>query len=244
MLYNLSEFLEMLKEDMGVSDLPLPVNDQDLIKRLDNSALKIFSQFCPRIEMGMIGEENRIQTEIASRNIMLIYRIPQYLHEGSELMGITGVEVARPMGYSDYYVPSGMHTSPVSALESLADIKMSAALAQATSKAPTGRFVSPDILYIYNGWAGGTYMVSMWLKHDISLSTIPDTAMYDFQRLARLDLEEYLYNRLKRKESLDVGIGSIQLKLDEWQGSQAAKADLLREWKDDFNLDIDQATYF
>ena len=42
-LYNLSEFLSVVKEDIGIRDIPLPVDDAELVKRFDNSALKSFS---------------------------------------------------------------------------------------------------------------------------------------------------------------------------------------------------------
>lgn len=244
MLYSLSEFLTMVKEDIGIKDIAMPISDQQMIKRIDNSALKIFSQIYPRIEMGRIGEENRIGREAADRNILLIYRIPRHLYLGTELMGITRVDVVRPMGFSDYYVPNGMFLNPISALESLADVKMSAALAQSMSKAPTGRFVSPDLVYLYNGWAGGSYVVDMWLKHDISLSTIPDTAMMDFQRLVELDLMQYLFTELKRKDNLDLLVGNSQLKIENWEQAEGDKRSLIEEWRNTSGLDIDNMSYF
>ena len=57
-------------------------------------------------------------------------------------------------------------------------------------------------------------------------------------------MEWFLYNRFKRLQNLDVGIGNFELKIDDWADAQ----DKFRQYLDDIdeegNLDIDYITYF
>ena len=122
---------------------------------------------------------------------------------------------------------------------------MAAGVASALAKAPTHEFIKPNKIKVYNGWAGGIYEVELLLAHDPSLATIPDGAMIDLKELATLDLEEYLYNKLKRKEGLEVGVGSIQLHIDDWSGAANEKRDLLKQWRDEgANFDFDHIRYY
>ena len=69
--------------------------------------------------------------------------------------------------------------------------------------------------------------------------------MTHLRQLAVLDLEEYLYNQLKRKDQLDVGVGTINLKIDEWANARDEKKQLLETWDNEgANLDIDPINYF
>lgn len=102
----------------------------------------------------------------------------------------------------------------------------------------------PNKIILYNGWLAGSYQAELMLMHDDSLATIPPTAMTNFRELATLDLQEYIYNKYKRIQSLDVGIGSIELKIDEWQDAGSRKRDLLKEWDQTGNLDIDYMEFF
>ena len=110
--------------------------------------------------------------------------------------------------------------------------------------APTFRFDPPNKLIIYNGWTGGSYRIEVGMLHDPSLSTIPPGAMTHLRQLAVLDIEEYLYNKMKRIQDLDTGVGTINLRIDNWENAASEKRDLLREWDESVNIDLDCINYF
>lgn len=253
MLYTLSQVLTLCKQNMGIRDLPKPVTDKDLRDRIINSALKDFSIKKPYIMTRLINENERICPEcmdgrtnaLGYNNMSQRYRIPKHYYQDKTILSIPRVDVWRPSGFNDYYVPQGMVGDPISIMNAMADLKVSAAMAQTMSRAPTHSFQAPDILFIYNGWAAATYEIDLALSHDESLSTIPPTAMPQFIELCQYDLEEYMYTRLKRVQQLDLGIGSIELKIDDWQDSANKKRELLKSWGDNgANLDIDNIYYF
>jgi hypothetical protein len=69
-------------------------------------------------------------------------------------------------------------------------------------------------------------------------------AFTDLRKLAVLDMKAYLYNEFKRRDNLDVIIGTTQLKIDDWANADADKQTLLDSWRDECNLDVDHIRYF
>ncbi len=245
MLYNISEFLTLIKQDIGITDISLPVNDEELAKRLQLSALREFSVRYPRIEEVTIGPKNCTSKENMNINGSATYTIPEEYYKGSQILSVIGLDQSPRIadGAAVYYPSFTMGSADVM-LSTIADIKAAAQMGQMMSHSPTFRFFAPNKLVVYNGWYGGTYLVELGLLHDINLSTIPDTAMTHFRQLAVLDIEAFLFNKLKRKDNLDVGIGNINLRLDSWENAANEMRDLLKEWDESANLDIDAINYW
>ena len=244
-LYNLSEFITTVKEDIGIKDIPLPVTDNQIIDRFKRSALADFSMIHPRVAKCYVSDEDLTKNSKNSHNMFYEYQIPKWVYEGTDILCVSNFEVARPNGYSDFYIPHANWSTPDVIISAMADIRMSASLASSLAKAPTYEFIKPDIIRVFNGWSGGIYEVEMLLRHDLSLHTIEDDAFMDLRELTCLDLKMYLYNKLKRKDGLDVGVGSIQLKIDDWANAESERRDLLKMWRDDgANLDYDHIRFF
>ena len=49
MLWTAQELIQLVKDDMGLRDLPPTVTDQELLDRFTNSCLKEFSLIYPRL---------------------------------------------------------------------------------------------------------------------------------------------------------------------------------------------------
>ena len=220
MYYSLSEVITICKQNMGIRDLPKPVTDQDIQWRLIHSALKEFSIRYPYTAKYLIGECNRICKPYVgvptnhTNSYSQVYEIPKHYYQEHTILGVPMVEIQRPNGYNDLYVPQGMIGDP------------------------------PNILILYNGWSGGDYEIELAMDHDPSLSTIPPSAMSTFIELCQYDLEEYFYQKLKRVQNLDLGIGSIELKIDDWADAANKKRDLLKELDETCNLDYEHIMYF
>lgn len=239
MLYNLSEFITTVKENIGIKDLPLPVTDQELIDHFDRVTLTDFSVCYPRMDKIMLGQDNLTDRAVASNNTFYEYKIPKYVYEGTTILNVSKIDVARPNGYSDFFIPNANWSTPDAVISAMADVRMAAGVASALAKAPTLEFLPPNLIRVYNGWAGAIYEFTIQLKHDLSLSTVPPGAIYTLRRLAELDMEWFLYNKLKRKDSLEVGVGSIQLKIDDWSNSRSDREEMIRNIREEANIDVD-----
>lgn len=250
MYQSMSEIITLCKQNMGLRDLPKPVTDADLKWRIEHSALKEFSQRYPYIVKFLIGECDRMcKPHVAiptnhTNSYSGVYQIPKHIYQDRTILGINNVEIQRPNGFNDLYVPQGAIGNPASIMVGLASIQAVGAMARTMTHALTWEFKHPDVLVIYNGWTGGNYEVELSLDHDPSLSTIPPSAFSTFVELCQYDLEEYLYNKLKRVQNLDLGVGSIELKIDDWADARSKKMDLLKEMDETCQLDFQHIQYW
>lgn len=244
MLYNFSEFLTQIKEDIGIKDVPLPVDDVALTKRFVTSALREFSVRYPRIEEIRISQSDAIDMSSRSMNGSVTYLIPEKYYRGSQILTVLGIDACGYSASENFYHPTVMLGSADMMLESIADIKMASSLASMMGHAPTFRFNPPNKLTIYNGWAGGEFRVEVGMLHDPSLATVPPGAMTHLRQLAILDIEEYLYGKMKRLDSLDTGVGNINLRIDNWESAANEKKDLLRDWDENASLSLDSINFF
>ena len=49
---------------------------------------------------------------------------------------------------------------------------------------------------------------------------------------------------MKRIQDLETGVGSINLRIDNWENAANEKRDLLRDWDENANLDLDAINFF
>lgn len=244
MLYTISELLTQIKEDIGEEDLPMPVDDATLVKRIEQSALKIFSLYYPEIRTVFLTYKDIIDESYRTLNGGVLYQIPEKYYQDRTITGVYYLDTAAIGSVDSTYLPNVTLDGADSILGSIADIQMASALGGMIAHAPTYQFIQPNKIMIYNGWFMGSYLIDIGLSHDISLTTIPPTAMGSFKKLATLDIEEYLYNKLKRKENLEVGVGNISLKIENWENAASEKKDLLERWDEDAALNLDGISYF
>lgn len=249
-LYNPSEFLQKIKEDAEISDIPLPVTDDQLYKRIISSSLKEFSQIHPFIKTIIIGEneiadKERVGMSYDCHGYKITYIIPEHQYYPLTLLGVARTEPAKMTSYSDGYIPQGGFGMSVEELIlSLSEIQSASTTESFMGKTPTGRFIKPNKIDIYNGWMYGYYEVDLKLSHDPSLSTISDTAFSSLIELATYDIEWFLYGKLKRKNNVETGVGAYDLKIDDWANSKDKFRELIKEWKNDSNLDYESINYW
>lgn len=236
-LYNLSEFFTTVKEEAGIADLPLPVSDDKLLDRFRRKVLVDFSIIYPRLETIYISDDDIIQEQPQIYQPFYLYKIQKWVYDGTSVLDIARFDVSRPNGYSDFFIPHANWATPDAIISAMADVRLAAGMASALAKAPTADFVAPNKIKVYNGWAGGIYEVELLLKHDESLATVPDGSFPVLLELAALDMQAYLYKKLKRKNNVNLGVGESDLKLDDWSNAESEYKELMKEYRSESNLE-------
>lgn len=247
MIWTAQELIQIVKEDIGIRDLPSFVSDKDLLDRMINVPLKEFSLIYPRKENFNIGREDLVDPQDAyvSRVPGVRYLVPKYITMQYHILSILHVTPLRVNGYTDLFWPQGASFAADDVMLAISGIKASAAVGQNMVNALTFDWDSTrKWITIYSGWATASYTVTASIMHDPSLSTIPDTAMMSFKDLVTYDLGAYMYNIIKRKNKLDVGTGSIDLGIDELSDYRQKKQDLLEKLSEDSNLDQDYVEWW
>ena len=80
--------------------------------------------------------------------------------------------------------------------------------------------------------------------HDPTGETIPESQVESFIRLATLDVERSLYASLKNIVNVGSAYKETAIKIEEWSGSEAARNELIEQWKQSFHLDLIQDVTF
>lgn len=236
-MYNMSEFLTTIKEDIGIDDIALPVSDADIIKRIERSALRHFSQRAPYtvpciLTPDHIEEEFKHPLEGDREQAPFVrYRIPEYKYTGRIIIGLSGLTPINSMASTDFYVPMDMAID--SQIAAMASLKAASTSASYMGRKPTKRFIKPNIVDIFYGWSSANWETTLLLTHDISLSTVPNDAYDSLRELCIYDVEWYLYNKMKRKNGINSGNGTFDLKIDDWADAQSRFFDLLKQWDED-----------
>lgn len=250
MYYTLSEVLTIVKQNIGMRDLPKPITDADLQWRLEHVVLKLFSEVYPYKSRFLLGEADRLckpYSGVPVSNITSyssIYRVPKHIYQEHHILDVTYVDIQRPSGYNDLYVPQGMFADPASTMAAVASMQAVAAISKNFTHALTWDFKQPDIIVLYNGWTGGTYEVEITMDHDPSLSTIDPGATDFFLQLAEYDLGAYIYQKLRRVQNVDVGIGTVELGLDFLADYADKRRQLLDEASESAALDQLHVQFF
>ena len=114
MLWTAQELIQLVKDDMGLRDLPVTVTDEDLLNRFKNSTLKEFSLIYPRLETFNMGREDLVDPTEAYRSKIpgVRYRIPRHVLAQMDILAILKVEPLRSSGYTDLMWPYGVGFSP------------------------------------------------------------------------------------------------------------------------------------
>lgn len=238
-VYNLSEFIEIIKEEAEIGDLPLPVTDQQIIKHLDQLTMVDFSILYPMIEEVVLSDDHIDKGNQHAANQYQVYKIPKWVYEGTKVLNVFDFRPYYRMGMNDLYIPNNAGwASPDSILGAIADVRLAAGVASTMSKALTIKFKSPDKIICYNGWMNGQYLAEVGLKHPINLSTIDPGTFPTLRELAVMDLKAYLYGKLKRKDGISTGVGELDLKISEWSDSARERKDWFKEMKEECNMDF------
>lgn len=75
-------------------------------------------------------------------------------------------------------------------------------------------------------------------EHEPNGETIPNGCYDSFMQLSTLDMKMFLYNTLKLYDGIPTAFGAIQLKIEDFQGAESERENLLNQWRDVFHLDM------
>lgn len=247
MLWTAQELIQLVKDDMGLRDLPPTVTDQELLDRFTNSCLKEFSLIYPRLETFNMGRDDLVDPpgSYYSHTSGIRYRIPRHITaQKMNILAVLKIEPMRMNGFADFMWP-GIGFSPYDVMDSVSNIQAAAAVGQNVVNSLTWDFDSlRNEIVLYHGWSTISYTVRISVAHDASLSTVPPTAMSTLRELATYDIGQYIYNTMKRKNNIDTGVGTITLNIDEFADYGSKKKDLLDKLSEDANLDIEELEFF
>lgn len=74
-------------------------------------------------------------------------------------------------------------------------------------------------------------------EHEPNGETLEAGMYVSFQRLVALDVKQFLYNTLKHFNEIPTAHGTINLRIDDFQGAEAERKEYIDQMEDTFHLD-------
>jgi hypothetical protein len=237
---NLSNVVTRIKLKLGLMNLATPVEnlDETICTILKDITVPDFSIYCPyKDTMYMeMRDLNRIDKTTEYQK----YLLPEFT--ARKLLYVFDVRYnsCRLSGLGSYADMPMMETGVLRQM-----LMSNAGMNLYNNIIPkiTFKYEPPRTLYIYNAYTTTSIVLELGFEHDKSLASIPETARHSFMELALLDVKENLYPTMKQYVELNTALGTINLKIDDWQNAEADRKELLNKWDDTYHLDF-QGQYY
>lgn len=236
-----NHLMRIIKTTLGIYSVPIPVSDEDFYNLVivDNTlpTFSVISPFIEKIMMDVARDavpdyEDPVLLDGNASPINNLCRIPKIRQE----------EIITVMSVTPYNALANLSmSSSFETLESYQDLAQAqelANLASAMIPPKTFEFVPPDKIRLYNNHTyNSKILVEIGYMHSPELFTIPITQRDSFFDLALLDAKLFLYNTLKHYSEIETAYGRVNLKIDDWNGAEGERKELLERWADTYHLD-------
>ena len=98
-------------------------------------------------------------------------------------------------------------------------------------------FRAPRTVLLYNVIASSSLKFDLGFEHDLTMATIPESCRESFMKLAICDVKANLYPTIKHYNEINTAIGTINLKIDDWQNADDERKELLASWDSTYHMD-------
>lgn len=237
---NISDIVTRIKLKLGLNAVATPFKDLNgtITEIIQTITLPVFSLYVPNM-MTVTVETSTLPIEEQRQN-MVAYTLPELKRTILEVKDVRYSETSMTgLGFYTGQFPlfqNGMFGSYMLS-------NATAQIMQQMIPKMTFKFIPPRTLQIYNAYYNSEMVLDINFVHDKSLASIPETARESFLKLALLDVKENLYPTLKHFTNTETAYGHIDLKLDNWDGAESERTELLNQWDDTYHLD-QQPVYF
>jgi len=241
-MINISKLISSIKMELGLMAMATPFENIDEMIRevIVVRTLPVFDELYPYIVPLHIDTNDL--TMIERRAESTVYMLPDVFGDANIMM-ITHMEpIFDEDRYSNDYNTSLFSygvTPCIFGYQELMLAQAQANMLSAASKGSTFKFLPPNMIEIFSGYAmGNNYRLSVALSHAENLSTLPATCYGSFLKLAALDVKSYLYNTLIHYENLSTAYGQLSLNIDRWSNADDDRRALIEKWEQTYHLDL------
>jgi hypothetical protein len=239
---NINRIVKRIKRDLGIYAIALPIDNLDVLISdiLTDTTLPVFSIYQPyeeTFDLSGIRPERRTYAESMSD----LYILPEF--KGRKLLYVKGVKYCEPALYSNFNPVSAALFSGTTAFNTLATANVGKNLIDGMTNSITFHYDHPRKLYVFDALVSSSLQALLAFEHDRSFESISPTAEESFYKLAILDVKCGLYPIMKHYTELDTSLGTVNLKIDDWQAAADARQQLIQEWDESYLLDAVDLIY-
>lgn len=235
MALNISYALRYIKRMIGATHMQLPIEDDDIIEIIKQESLYTYSKYFPFQFNIVINEKDRVQGEHG------VYYIDG---QGLEILGVSKVfrnTVYDNNFYSDNYYERGLLMSPI---ESIA-VQTNTDLMSMSQIPNTFNFIPPNRVEVFPKQLECENMtVTIKTVHPEHLNTIPISMREEFLRLCLYDVRISLYQILKHYNELNTAVGTINLRLEDYEKAEDDRRELLEKFEQKFLHEANRKKFY
>lgn len=233
-MINPTVVMDHIKFELGLEDFPLDMTETDILTNvIYKMSLPDFSIYFPY--------EDYLTCNVSKKNLVpkveddhTYFINTKKLGDDVILLGVS--DICDSLNGSIFNANGSGHNSYMTP-ENLMYEKALADLNSILPRGPMWEFIAPNHLRLHNGidsmyGANNNILLRCTVSHPKNMSTIPDTKRIPFLDLCTLDVKRYLYNRLKRYNNINTGIGEINLNIDDWADAKTQRQELIQEFEE------------
>lgn len=243
---NMSKVVTALKMSLGLYGIALPFKDpitdkpipteNVIMDVLKSVTIPEYSQFVPWEREGTIN----VKSLKCIDQKHSIYMLPAFLTT-TPVMYVSDVSLpyANTRGtYGDIAPAYGINRSAQGVITAQAYMMVAGQM----RSEPTFKYLGHNQIQLF-GYPRIELSFKVACQHEPNGETIEDDCYDSFMELATLDMKMFLYNNLKMYDGIPTAFGTINLKLDDYQGAEADRKTLLDQWRETYHLDMDWEEY-
>lgn len=220
-----------------------------MLKVLREVTLPSLNKLYPRLHRIVVNMSDLQKIEGVQNNNYVGFRIPSELVGGLKIVGIKslnstlgsyGYENSGTPGIVGSYIGGGnqlstypnrfgrfssanLYETVVSAQLTYADLQLMGQY----QEAPIPRFEYPNILWINKPYANmQSALITFMLENDENLMSVDDHVYEGVKKLFILDLKSSIYGEYGILSSIETSMGTIDLKIEDWQGCYQERQEL------------------
>lgn len=219
---NMTQILSSIKRRLGITMFKL--DDRELLDILQEETMFTFSTYFPHY---IRYKQNLLTSKVNGK--------PDHFYINKAAVGdfqILGIEDIKVFDIASSYMP---YASTYSAVDIFTDIQMNAMYEDMLSVPITFFYAPPDQFVIQTGPSQLTDVnIELTVVHPKNGSTITPHLREQLLRLAKLDIQMYLYQSLRHMDKIETSFGTVDLKIDDWSDAEDKRSALLEEWDANF----------
>lgn len=245
---NISTVINDIKLRNGLNTIALPYNKptEVVLKEIIETSVRTFSQFKPW-EKEVYESRKNLRAENDASEHAGVYFIPPALtttpvqycdaeyistapRNDKGEANLNAFTVVSPfVGFGSYY-PQDIMNAQITGAAINKYVGVS-------SQPPTSEWLGYNRIRLFNFPKDCFIKFTAKCDHDLNCETITESCRESFIKLATLDVQMTLYNQIKNMNNVGSAFKEIQLKIDEWAGSEEKRNQLIEEWTNSFHLD-------
>ena len=246
---NINKVIKRLKDDLGLSRfVKLSFSDKDIFDNIVQHSLEEWSHYFKQsvtFEQVTLDKTLQLETDVYAlpKDIVdCVRRSGAVIEDVKQFLSTSDQAVAGVGTFIGAYLPDLNLTDSYTSLyanyrQGNAEAVNGLNIACFFEKPNKLRFIFPRPIY-----TAISANISLYISQGDNLSGISETREHDFYELCKCNLQTYLYqNEAKFIETIQSGLGTLSLKVDEWANADERKKELLDkllEWST-----INQAPY-